>query len=395
MALILLTIAQQAAGAADGVEQSLKAALAQAALAPSGRAVLRPLLCLLILYFAEGHVAQANQIGQALLSKSIELQSKPDQAWTHLVLGWAAYEHNDLESAARYFSAAVELRHAIYARAIHESFVGLALTYQALGRRRQAQGVLAAMADFHQELASPVLAAEAVSLRRRLAVLNGNLDPGVVRDNGVPIQTYIWYGWGEIPALTQVQVALYGPDLADWTPVESALERLLVTAANMHKSGRVAALLALKAILYWRQQDQDTALHVLRQALAIGESKGLLRSIADAGPRLEPLLAEILAAGPSAYAASVRIALLIPPGPQPEAAAPAAGPPSLETVVLTRREREVLALLGQHLTDREVAETLVISPLTVRTHIENLSTKLSSKGRRAIVTKARERGLLS
>ena len=57
-------------------------------------------------------------------------------------------------------------------------------------------------------------------------------------------------------------------------------------------------------------------------------------------------------------------------------------------------KREVLNLLGQHRTDREIAETLVISPLTVRTHIENLSSKLSVNGRRAIVSRARECGLL-
>ena len=62
---------------------------------------------------------------------------------------------------------------------------------------------------------------------------------------------------------------------------------------------------------------------------------------------------------------------------------------------LTRREREVLLLLGQQQTDREIAEALVISPLTVRTHIENLSSKLEANGRRAIVNRAREHGLLA
>ena len=64
------------------------------------------------------------------------------------------------------------------------------------------------------------------------------------------------------------------------------------------------------------------------------------------------------------------------------------------TAPLTGREREVLNLLGQHRTDREIAETLVISPLTVRTHIENLSSKLSVNGRHAIVSRAHECGLL-
>jgi LuxR family transcriptional regulator, maltose regulon positive regulatory protein len=396
IALTTLTIALQVSGEADTAEQQLNAIMARAALAPGGgHAVLRPLLCLLSLYFAEGHIAHAVQIGQALLHRALELGSRPNQAWAHLALGAAAYEVNDLTAAAEHFGRAVELRQAVYARAAHESFVGLALTHQTQGHSQEVQGVLAAMAEFHRELVNPTLAAEAVSLRRRIAVLNGEPDPGVARPGSIPPRTSIWYGWLEIPAVTQIRVALAGPEPADWTETESALEGLLVTAANLHKSGCVASLLALKAVLHLRRHDQDTALHVLRQALAIGEPRGLVRAIVDAGPQLAPLLAALAAATPSAYLHRLRAALggALPPDDNPQRAATVVA--ASEAIELTRREREVLALLGRRQTDREIAETLVISPLTVRTHIENLSSKLSVSGRRAIVDKARERGLLA
>ena len=54
----------------------------------------------------------------------------------------------------------------------------------------------------------------------------------------------------------------------------------------------------------------------------------------------------------------------------------------------------MLALLGRRYTDREIAEALVISPLTVRSHIENLSEKLGVRGRRRVVARAREMRLL-
>ena len=52
-------------------------------------------------------------------------------------------------------------------------------------------------------------------------------------------------------------------------------------------------------------------------------------------------------------------------------------------------------LLGQRRTDREIAEELVVSTVTVRTHIDHLAEKLGVRGRRAIVTRAREMGLLT
>jgi len=43
---------------------------------------------------------------------------------------------------------------------------------------------------------------------------------------------------------------------------------------------------------------------------------------------------------------------------------------------LTARERQVLGLLGQGLTDRQIAESLSISHLTARTHLRNVLSKL-------------------
>jgi DNA-binding CsgD family transcriptional regulator len=54
----------------------------------------------------------------------------------------------------------------------------------------------------------------------------------------------------------------------------------------------------------------------------------------------------------------------------------------------------VLGLLGQRYTDREIAAALMISPLTVRSHIENLSEKLGVRGRRKLVARAHELSLL-
>jgi LuxR family maltose regulon positive regulatory protein len=53
-----------------------------------------------------------------------------------------------------------------------------------------------------------------------------------------------------------------------------------------------------------------------------------------------------------------------------------------------------LELLAHRLTDREIAETLVISPFTVRRHVRNISEKMGEHGRRTVVERARTLGLL-
>jgi ATP/maltotriose-dependent transcriptional regulator MalT len=61
---------------------------------------------------------------------------------------------------------------------------------------------------------------------------------------------------------------------------------------------------------------------------------------------------------------------------------------------LTEREREVLALLAQRLSNKEIAQALTISPQTVKRHATNMYQKLQASGRREAVANAIRLGLL-
>jgi DNA-binding NarL/FixJ family response regulator len=72
-------------------------------------------------------------------------------------------------------------------------------------------------------------------------------------------------------------------------------------------------------------------------------------------------------------------------GPQPDTA------PLDE---LTPREREVLGLVGRGLSNAEIAERLVLSPLTAKTHVARLFMKLGARDRAQLVVIAYETGLV-
>ena len=61
---------------------------------------------------------------------------------------------------------------------------------------------------------------------------------------------------------------------------------------------------------------------------------------------------------------------------------------------LTPREREVLALVGGGRSNGEIAEQLVLSPLTVKTHVARLFSKLEARDRAQLVVAAYESGLV-
>ena len=77
--------------------------------------------------------------------------------------------------------------------------------------------------------------------------------------------------------------------------------------------------------------------------------------------------------------------------PPSEAARVAGGPAE---VLLSAREREVLALVANGLSDREIAAQLVVSPHTVHRHVANIRHKLGRGSRTAAVAEAARLGLL-
>jgi DNA-binding NarL/FixJ family response regulator len=62
--------------------------------------------------------------------------------------------------------------------------------------------------------------------------------------------------------------------------------------------------------------------------------------------------------------------------------------------VLTEREREIVALVGEGLSNAEIAERLVVSPATAKTHVSRAMTKLQVRDRAHLVVIAYETGLV-
>jgi DNA-binding NarL/FixJ family response regulator len=69
-------------------------------------------------------------------------------------------------------------------------------------------------------------------------------------------------------------------------------------------------------------------------------------------------------------------------------------PETAQLDALTEREREVLTLVGQGLTNAEIGAQLFLSPLTAKTHVSRIMTKLGARDRVHLVVVAYETGLV-
>ncbi|MFC6704522.1 response regulator transcription factor [Flexivirga alba] len=98
-----------------------------------------------------------------------------------------------------------------------------------------------------------------------------------------------------------------------------------------------------------------------------------------------------LASGESLLSPSVTRRLIAEFVARPER--PTLVPPELQE--LTNREREVVALVAQGLTNDEIADELVVSPATARTHVGRAKMKLHARDRAQLVVFAYQSGLVA
>jgi DNA-binding NarL/FixJ family response regulator len=68
--------------------------------------------------------------------------------------------------------------------------------------------------------------------------------------------------------------------------------------------------------------------------------------------------------------------------------------PSAQLGGLTEREREVMALVAEGLSNEEIAERLIVSPATAKTHVSRAMVKLGARDRAQLVVLAYESGLV-
>jgi DNA-binding NarL/FixJ family response regulator len=69
--------------------------------------------------------------------------------------------------------------------------------------------------------------------------------------------------------------------------------------------------------------------------------------------------------------------------------------PEVDLALLTNREREVVALVAHGLSNDEIAERMVVSPMTAKTHVSRAMTKLGARDRAQLVVFAYQSGLVA
>jgi LuxR family maltose regulon positive regulatory protein len=193
----------------------------------------------------------------------------------------------------------------------------------------------------------------------------------------------------EIANLGMGRALIVKGDRASREEAIGLLTALLSAEEAEDRLGVHVEALALLALARWGEGDRAGAMRSLERALRLAEPEGYVRLFADLGLPMVRLLQE---ARSRAVMPDYVAQLLAACGADP--ASPVAGEEALPEP-LSAREHEVLSLIAAGLTNREIAEALVISPETVKKHIGSIFGKLNVGNRTEAAARARELGLLA
>ena len=337
----------------------------------------------------QGRARQALMLGHEALALCVDAQGNPlplaGQA--RIVLGLICYDRNELAQAREHLLQGLELGRQLgpTTGAMQAAFT-LAWVQHIAGEEKAAQ---ATVRHTHQEV-SPLHLTQASAFLGALEadwqLKRGKVDaaahwaetasvsptdtPGLVRE-----AEYLTYA--------RVLLALKRPAEA---------QMLLANLEGYARSsGFVRSLITVCILQGLAQQAlglKEQALARLGEAVRLAAPEGYRRAFLDEGPVVLALLPGVRQMAPDFVDSLLGGA----PAELSQKTPAFRRQPLVEP--LSERELEVLGLMAEGLSNREIAERLFVSIGTVKTHVHNICSKLAASSRTQAAARARELGLL-
>ena len=192
----------------------------------------------------------------------------------------------------------------------------------------------------------------------------------------------------EFIILARLRLAQQQPDKA-----LALLYPLLENAQHLQRRDLQLEILILIALAHQQMGEVALANRQMKAALILGEPGRFIRLFVEAGPDVADMLERQKAEGrgPKAY-----LQTLLAACSQSSVQSPVSSLQSSSSLIepLSERELEVLALIADGLSNREIAQELMLSLPTIKWHTSNIYGKLGVNNRTTAVAQARELQIL-
>jgi LuxR family maltose regulon positive regulatory protein len=374
---------------------------------------LRHLQSLSYIYYVEGEDLElVQQTAQKLTEESERKTFDILLSWGLLMQGLAHSQRNELADARQNLARLLQLRYSGNMGALRAGISQLALVEHSLGEDDAVSDRLQLLRQFDLDQFGRE-SDETRSLRARIALARGDAESAVRwADSYTASVPKAAWPWQNPPHLYKARILLARGAESDLRSALEILEELLERASRRYNARLQIEILALRALVLDGMRRPDEALSALQTAVELARPGGFLRPFVDLGSPMREALNRLARRADARLLPTLRVILGQFGEPATSAAAPGEAPvvrpgdtrvgpvseidPDLGPLVepLTGRELEILRLLREPLSAKEIARQLCISYHTVKRHTINIYAKLSVNKRWAAVARAEALGLL-
>jgi LuxR family transcriptional regulator, maltose regulon positive regulatory protein len=350
---------------------------------------------------AQGHLREALRIYQQALYLASDHESGVQRVMAHHYLGMAMLYHEmgDDEAAGQHLQKSLGLG------GIHRSVDWSYRRCIAQARLKESMGELEAAIDllgeakrFYIKTLIPYTR-PIDAIKARIYLKQGRLFKAEewVHEQGLLVDDELSYlREYEHITLARVLLAEYQKNREEHVihEVLNLLERLLMAAEDQNRMGSVLEILVTQTLVYQAQGGPILAFTSLERALTLAQPEGYVRIFADEGEPMRTLLLDFRAAKEkqplsNEYELKEYVGKLLSAFSQPKDM-----PPSNLVELLSQRELEILRLIAQGLSNREISERLFLALSSVKGHNQMIFSKLQVQSRTEAVAQAREMNLL-
>jgi LuxR family transcriptional regulator, maltose regulon positive regulatory protein len=337
-------------------------------------------------FYMQGDLEQAEQLNRQVLSDAVGDESMlDDQGIASLSLANLAYERNELEQAEQFAKRALELGKQRANEILQvQTTIRIAEINAAKDDLPKAYELVKSM---EARIENPALLRELQNARALLSIRENDisgLDWWLKILSAENQNTSLMHKEHESFVLARLRMAE--------GRIKDALDILDGCEVAIAENGRVRSricLLILQALACHAALDLSKATELLIEALTLGQSKGFRRVFLDEGTRMTALLQAALPSLPNRTLNLFATTLIhsFPSKAMDRLAAKSASP---QVEALSQQELRVLRLLVAGLSNAGIAQELIVSTNTIKTHVKSIYRKLNVASRAEARTVARE-----